>query len=138
MHRLYRLMEKWSLVLEIGATPPVDSWSLLQWIPERFMGYWRKRATEVGELMTELYTDVLHQVQDRREKGIHKSSLMDLVLDQQDKYQHQLAFLGGTLMEGGSDTSSSLILAIVQAMTEYPEVQKKYAYTVLLLPFAPN
>lgn len=28
-------------------------------------------------------------------------------------------------MEGGSDTSSSLILAIVQALIKYPEVQRK-------------
>lgn len=121
-------MEKWSLVLETGATPPVDSWTVLQWIPDRFMGYWRKRATEVGDLMTDLYTEVLHRVEDRRAKGIQLSSLMDLVLDQQEKHQfdeHQLAFLGGTLMEGGSDTSSSIILAILQAMTEYPEAQKK-------------
>ncbi|KAF2205971.1 m-hydroxybenzyl alcohol hydroxylase [Delitschia confertaspora ATCC 74209] len=128
MTRLYHLMEKWSIVLETGATPPVDSWTLLQWIPERFMGYWRKRAIEVGDLMTGLYTDALHRVEDRRAKGVRMQSLMDLVLDKQDKNQfseHQLAFLGGTLMEGGSDTSSSLILAFLQAMTEYPEVQKK-------------
>nr|AUZ97938.1 cytochrome P450 monooxygenase E [Aspergillus terreus] len=128
MTRLYSLMEKWSLVLETGATPPVDSWPLLQWIPERFMGYWRRRATEVGDLMTGLYTEVLHVIENRRKAGIYKDSLMDRVLDKKDKYrfdEHQLAFLGGTLMEGGSDTSSSLILAIVQAMTQYPEVQKK-------------
>ncbi|KAF2501077.1 cytochrome P450 [Lophium mytilinum] len=128
LNRLYRLMEKWSLVLETGATPPVDSWTILQLIPERFMGYWKKRATEVGDLMTGLYTEALHRVEDRRSKGVEMKSLMDLVLDQQEKNQfneHQLAYLGGTLMEGGSDTSSSIILAILQAMTEYPEVQKK-------------
>ena len=83
---------------------------------------------EVGDLMTSLYTEVLQRVYDRRNANIVKDSLMDRVLDQQDTNhftEHQLAFLGGTLMEGGSDTSSSLILAIIQAMTEYPEVQKQ-------------
>ena len=130
MTRLYNLMEKWSLVLELGATPPVDSWPLLQWIPERFMGNWRKRAVEVGDLMTDLYTEVLQRLYARRQKGVRMDTLMDRVLDQQDKNQfneHQLAFLGGTLMEGGSDTSSSLILAAIQAMVEYPEVQQRYA-----------
>ena len=92
------------------------------------MGNWRGRAEEVGELMTSLYTEVLQRVYDRRNDNIMKDSLMDRVLDQQDTNQfteHQLAFLGGTLMEGGSDTSSSLILAIIQAMTEYPEVQER-------------
>ncbi|MCJ1403644.1 hypothetical protein MMC11_006867 [Xylographa trunciseda] len=128
MKRLYFLMEKWSTVMETGATPPVDAFPLLKLIPQRFMGNWRSRAVEVGDLMTSLYTEVLQRVYDRRSLGIHKNSLMDRVLDQQEKNQfneHQLAFLGGTLMEGGSDTSSSLILAIVQAMTEYPEVQRR-------------
>lgn len=128
MTRLYALMEKWSLVLEIGATPPVDSWPLLRRIPQLFMGNYRKRALEVGDLMTSLYTQVLRRVQDRRRDGVNKNSLIDIVLDKQEKNQfseHQLAFFGGTLMEGGSDTSSSIILAILQAMTQYPEVQKK-------------
>jgi cytochrome P450 family 619 len=121
-------MEKWSLVLETGATPPVDSWPILKWIPEKFMGNWRKRAIECGDLMTDLYSEVLDRVEQRRQAGIDKGSFMDAVLDKQEKNRfnkHQLAFLGGTLMEGGSDTSSSLILATLQAMTEYPEVQKR-------------
>ena len=128
MKRLYYLMEKWSLALETGATPPIDSFPLLKLIPQRFMGNWRGRAVECGDLMTSLYTDVLQRVYARRNANINKDSLMDRVLDQQDKNEfneHQLAFFGGTLMEGGSDTSSSLILAIIQAMTQYPEVQKR-------------
>lgn len=34
-------------------------------------------------------------------------------------------FMGGTLTEGGSDTSASIITAFVQAMIAYPEVQEK-------------
>lgn len=128
MKRLYHLTEKWSLVLETGATPPVDSFPLLQIIPQWLMGNWRSRAVEVHDLMASLYTEVLQRVYDRRDSGIMKNSLMDCVLDQQEKNhfnEHQLAFLGGTLMEGGSDTSSSLILAIIQAVTQYPEVQSR-------------
>jgi cytochrome P450 len=53
---------------------------------------------------------------------------MDRVLDAQGQTaltENELRFLGGVLMEGGSDTSSSLILTIIQAMTKYPEVQAK-------------
>lgn len=128
MKRLYYLMNKWSLALETGATPPIDSFPLLKLIPQRLMGNWRGRAVEVGDLMTSLYTEVLHRVYARRSANIQKDSFMDRVLDQQETNQfdeHQLAFLGGTLMEGGSDTSSSLILAILQAMTQYPEAQKR-------------
>ena len=131
MTRLYALMEKWSLVMELGATPPVDSFPLLKCIPQRLLGNWRTRAVEVGDMMKSLYTETLHRVEARREQGINRGSFMDRVLDQQDKNQlsrNELYFLGGVLMEGGSDTSSSLILAIVLAMMAFPHVQEKYSY----------
>jgi hypothetical protein len=128
MVRLFSLMEEWSEILEFGATPPVDSFPLLKLIPETFLNNWKSRAIRVGRLMTELYTEVLGQVSQRRMQGINKGSFMDRVLDQNEKNMlspRQLYFLGGVLMEGGSDTSSSLILAMVRAMIEFPEVQKK-------------
>jgi cytochrome P450 len=121
-------MEKWSLVLEVGATPPVDSFALLRLLPQRLLGNWRSRALEVEQLMKALYGDVLDKVRERRTAGIQRHSFMDSVLDSQEKLElseNQLMFLGGVLMEGGSDTSSSLILSLVQAMTKYPEVQAR-------------
>ena len=129
MARLYELMGKWSLVMEVGSTPAVDSFSLLRFIPQRLLGRWRDRALEVHNMMESLYTTVLDNVKERRRQGIKRDSFMDRVLDQQEKNHltdSQLLFLGGVLMEGGSDTSSSLILTIVQAMTKYPEVQARY------------
>ena len=129
MSRLYALMDKWSLVMELGATPPVDSFPLLKWIPQRLLGNWQKRATDVGQLMKSLYSDVLDQVEERRERGINIGSFIDRVLDQQETAQlsrNELHFLGGVLMEGGSDTSSSLILAIILAMMAYPHVQERW------------
>jgi cytochrome P450 len=59
---------------------------------------------------------------------------MDKVLDQVESEKeapgmtcsdHELWFLGGTVTEGGSDTSASIITAFVQAMVAYPDVQRK-------------
>ena len=78
--------------------------------------------------MQSLYLTVLDQVRDRRGRGIHRDSFMDRVLDRMEKTpltESQLRFLGGVLMEGGSDTSSSLILTIIQAMTKFPAVQAR-------------
>jgi len=36
-----------------------------------------------------------------------------------------MAYLAGTMLEGGSDTSSAIIIAFVHAMTKWPEVLKK-------------
>lgn len=121
-------MDKWSLVMELGATPQVDSFPLLKFIPQRFLGSWRSRAKDVGGLMISLYGQVLRDVEDRRERGINRDSFMDRILDGQEKNQlsrNELYFLGGVLMEGGSDTSSSLILAILMAMMAYPRVQER-------------
>ncbi|KAF7537126.1 hypothetical protein G7054_g3942 [Neopestalotiopsis clavispora] len=128
MTRLFSLMNEWSEILELGATPPVDSFPLLKLVPERLFGGWKSRAIRVGELMTGLYTEVLGQVEKRRENGLNRGSFMDRILDQNEKNAltpSQLYFLGGVLMEGGSDTSSSLILAMVRALIEFPEVQQK-------------
>lgn len=59
---------------------------------------------------------------------------MDRVLDQVENEKaapgmtysdHELWFLGGTLTEGGSDTSASIITAFVQAMMANQDVQRK-------------
>ncbi|KAI0110930.1 cytochrome P450 oxidoreductase [Nemania sp. FL0031] len=128
MIRLFSLMAEWSEILEFGATPPVDSFPFLKLVPERFLGRWMSRATRVGELMTGLYTEMLNQVQQRRQSGLDRGSFMDRVLDQNEKNglsPSRLQFLGGVLSEGGSDTSSSLILAMVRALIEFPDVQRK-------------
>ncbi|KAI3317331.1 cytochrome P450 [Xylariaceae sp. AK1471] len=127
MKRLYMLMESWSQLMETGNTPPVDIFPWLKAIPQQFFGNYKKRSLGVGKQMENLYEDVLQDVLKRRETR-NAGSFMDVVLDQQDKVQlprDQLRFIGGVLMEGGSDTSSSLILAIVQALILNPEVQEK-------------
>ncbi|KAF2999436.1 hypothetical protein E8E13_007651 [Curvularia kusanoi] len=128
MEKLFYLMEKWSLVLELGATPPVDDFALLKLLPEHIVGRWQTPAIEVRDLMTSLYKTVLDQVRERRSRGINRGSFMDGILDGLGKMpmdENELRFLGGVLMEGGSDTSSSLILTILQALTKFPRVQIK-------------
>lgn len=128
MTRLYELMEHWSKVMEIGATPPVDFFPWLKWIPERLLGSWVSRARQVSDEMHSLYRDTIESVAERRQTTGGRNSFMDRIFDRQDKLnlnKHQLYFLGGVAMEGGSDTSSAGILAFVKAMTCFPEVQKK-------------
>jgi len=106
----------------------VDLFPFLKLIPERFFGNYITRARGIGRQMESLYKDNLHKVEKRRESGQNLGSFMDRVLDDQGKNelsQHQLQFIGGVLMEGGSDTSSSLTLAIIQALVQNPEIQRK-------------
>ena len=122
-------MEEWSKVMETGATPPVDIFPALKWVPERLLGNWITRSRDVGKGMDRLYSRMVSHVRQRRARSRSRKSFIDAVLDQDDLARdltpNQLNFLGGVLMEGGSDTSSSIILAFVQAMHSFPHVQKK-------------
>ncbi|KAL4772057.1 cytochrome P450 [Aspergillus nidulans var. acristatus] len=128
MTQLYEMMENWSKVMEPGNTPPVDIYSLLHYIPQKLFGNWLSRAKGVRDEMRQLYGQYLDLVDSRRKKIGSTGSFMDTVLDQNEILgltRHQLYFLGGVLMEGGSDTSSSIILAFIHAMTKWPQVLKK-------------
>ncbi|KAJ5942585.1 hypothetical protein N7516_002753 [Penicillium verrucosum] len=128
MRRLYKLMEEWSEVMETGATPPVDLFPWLKLLPQWLFNNYINRAKSIGVQMETLYVHILNKVIKRREEGRNNGTFMDKVLDSQEKHNlpwHQLAFIGGVLMEGGSDTTSSLTLAIVQALIQNPDVQRK-------------
>jgi len=131
---LYDLMEIWSKVMETGATPPVDIYPFLHWVPQSTFLNWVDRATHVQKEMNHLYSDFLHDIRARRAKLGSRGAFMDRALDQAESEKHadgltysdhELYFMGGTLTEGGSDTTASIITAFVHAMTAYPDVQKK-------------
>lgn len=125
---LYELMEEWSKVMETGATPPVDILPILKWIPQRFFNNWITRSRNIGIAMDKLYGRLVSHVIQRRLKACSRRSFLDDVLDKQDKLRlnrNELNFLCGVLMEGGSDTTSSMILAFIHGMLKYPHVMTK-------------
>ncbi|KAE8337413.1 hypothetical protein BDV24DRAFT_154362 [Aspergillus arachidicola] len=128
MQRLYTLMEHWSEVMEIGSTPPVDIFPLLKLLPQKLLGGWWSRTTQVRDEMNSLYYDLVEHVRRRRTNCGGGTSFMDKLLDQSKDLgltDHQIAFLGGVALEGGSDTSSAVITSCIHAMVEWPEVQAK-------------
>ena len=136
MLELYDVMEKWSAVMETGATPPVDIFGFLKWVPESLFGNWKKRSRDVNKLMVDLYASMVRRVRKRREAGYRAASLLDDVFDAMTPGKskggetltlndNEINFLGGVLMEGGSDTSASILLAFIQAMIKYPHVQQR-------------
>ncbi|KAL7952661.1 cytochrome P450 [Trichoderma compactum] len=145
MRDLYNVMERWSAVMETGATPPVDIFPFLKMVPESWFGNWVQRALDVGTSMRTLYSTQKGLVLARRAGNLkgHANShannggaaaaerpttLMDEVLDQQDKLQltkHQQDFVGGVLMEGGSDTVSTMMLVVLQALCLNPDIVQR-------------
>lgn len=122
------LQENWSQLMEPGATPPVDIYPFLHYFPQKLFGNWVTRSRNVGDEMNSLYSSFLDRVEMRRKSYGSRNSFMDVVLDQNEKLgldRHQLYFLGGVLMEGGSDTSSSIIIAFIHAMIKFQDVLRK-------------
>lgn len=69
-------------MMEFGATPPVDIFPIIKWIPERFFGNWITRSRDVAKAMDKLYGRMVLHVMQRRLKSGSRGSFMDDVLDQ--------------------------------------------------------
>lgn len=128
MVELYDIMEQWSKVMEQGATPPVDILPIFKVLPESWFGNWITRSLDVGKRMKGLYSSMHQKVVIRRRVKGSCNSFIDQVLDQQQKLQltqNQLDFIGGVMMEGGSDTTSTMMLVFLQAMALNADVQRR-------------
>ncbi|KAF3941819.1 hypothetical protein ABW19_dt0208027 [Dactylella cylindrospora] len=122
-------MERWSTVMEPGNTPPVDIYPIFKYMPEKLFGNWITRASNVGRDMEKLYANMLSEYHRKKKNEANRhETFFDILLGEQEKTQeftaHELAFIGGVQLEGGSDTSASILTAFVQAMVQWPDVQR--------------
>ncbi|KAF3480833.1 cytochrome P450 2D18 [Arthroderma uncinatum] len=128
MRHLYTVLDGLSEIFEPGASPPIDIFPFLAWLPESLFSNWKSRARGVAQTMDLVYGPLVDRVIRRREKfesGRHDSYL-DMILDQQAKLQftrHEIDIMVGNLLEGGSDTTSTMTIAFIQAMALYPAAQ---------------
>lgn len=130
MKSLYQLMGEFVKIMELGAMPPVDVFPFLKWIPERWLGNWVTRASNVGRQMDSVYHGLADMAIKRREQQGGGQSIIDRILDRQEAEKlrftrHQLDFLGGVAMEGGSETTAATVLSVIKALTCHPDVQRK-------------
>lgn len=114
--------------MEVGAAPPVDFFPWMKYLPESWLGSWIEKARNVGDSQESFYNRRADEVIERRRIGHQMNSLMDNVLDNREKNNlnsRQIAFLGGVLLEGGSETTVSVLLTILKALMKYPHVQER-------------
>ncbi|KIW98747.1 uncharacterized protein Z519_00410 [Cladophialophora bantiana CBS 173.52] len=126
--KLNEIVELWARINEFGATPPVDLFPFLKWIPERFLGNWLTRSKVVHDEVHSLYGGLLKAVETRRAMTGSVYCIADRILDQSEKSgltNHNVMLLAGVTLKGGSDTTASTLASFVQAMLAFPEVQKK-------------
>ncbi|KAJ8078324.1 hypothetical protein PM082_000531 [Marasmius tenuissimus] len=114
---------------EPGATPPLDFFPFLQYIPEwTGLAGWKKRVRECRQHQRDLFFGLLDETMGRMKRGEENGCHMEEVIRRQKELQldrEMMAYLGGTLLEGGSDTSSGFLESVVLFMVAFPEVQKK-------------
>ncbi|KAG7451082.1 cytochrome P450 [Guyanagaster necrorhizus] len=113
----------WELVLEPGAHPPVDLLPFLRHLP----GAWKDLCKEARQLQRNLYFGLLDECQARLQNGQANGCFMEKVLQNQELgLNRELAgYLGGVLIEGGSDTTSSLLQSLILALMAFLEAQRK-------------
>ncbi|CEL01369.1 hypothetical protein ASPCAL00953 [Aspergillus calidoustus] len=127
--RLYHVQDQFTAILETGATPPVDVVPFLKRLPD-FVSPWRRWARQIRKEQRELYFELLQDAKDRRARGVRRNCFMDQLLDESFRAKYELddehiAYIGGVLMEGGSDTTASTLLSFLLAMVKYPRVFRK-------------
>lgn len=123
--------------MELGAAPPVDEWpfSLLRYTPAR-IAYWKRRAIAHGLKMDALWAKLYNEYLERRRHSPTGRCLFDKFMpdnpgESNDTFVgwkaglHSLHFLGGEILEGGADTTSSSLISFIMAIACNPEVQKK-------------
>lgn len=129
VQRLYHVQDQFTAILETGATPPVDFFPWLKLLPTA-LAPWRKWALDIREEQRKLYFELLQGSKDRVAKGEQRNCFIDNMLKEGAGTKNSLddehiAYVGGVLMEGGSDTTASTLLAFLVAMVKYPRVLKR-------------
>ncbi|KAJ7805424.1 cytochrome P450 [Mycena olivaceomarginata] len=117
----------WSALLEPGAVPPIDAIPILKLIPERW-AKWKRECKRVSDLQRARYFGLVEETRERMRRNQHNGSFMEEVLERQVELgmdDEMTSWFGGTLLEGGTDTTSSYIQSLVLALVAYPEAQKK-------------
>lgn len=127
MHRTFDTLEHFLGILQPGATPPVDVFPWLKYVPEGLLGNWISRAKHVRRIMLATHTANIDHVKDRRKRVGGRGSFIDRLLDDEklDFTDQGLGFLAGPTMEAGSDTTAAILVCFLQAMVKWPEFARR-------------
>lgn len=127
MQQLFDGFAEFAEVNQTGVAAILDSFPLLRSLPD-FLLPLRKTAKELHRREKELYLGHWLRVKEEVKEGTIRPCFCEEMADVQEAEgisDDQAAYIAGTLLEAGSDTTSSTLYAFVQAMLLYPEVQAK-------------
>ena len=97
---LYNVQERFTEILAPGATPPMDAFPFLKYLPD-LLSPWRPRAREIRKQQRDLYYNLLHETQQRIADGRSPDCLLKKVIKDQEKSgldEEHIVYTGGTLV----------------------------------------
>ena len=127
MQQLFNGFSEFADLNQTGAAAFIDFFPLLRHLPD-FVLPAQKKAKELHKKEKKLYLSHWLTAKKATQEGSIKPCFcvgMTKAQKGQEFSDDQAAYIAGTLLEAGSDTTSNTLYAFVQAMTLFPEVQKK-------------
>jgi cytochrome P450 len=129
--RFFHVQDEWAAMLSPGAIPPMEIFPWLAHVPDQLTPWkgWKARAEGLSQKQSVLYRDLMDVVRRKvHDGGKMPDSFAAGLLRTQEKDGYtdlELDYIGGFLMEGGADTTSSAFEVFLLAMVNYPLIQKK-------------
>ncbi|OAL39602.1 hypothetical protein AYO20_00999 [Fonsecaea nubica] len=127
LNQLFDVFNGWSEVSESASSQLADLYPILQKLPNFMLPSIRK-GKHVHQVGRELYTEHWLKAKQHLKDGTGLPCICnDLLLAQKSENlsDEAVGYIVGSLLEGGSDTTSSTMYGFVQAMMVFQDVQKK-------------
>ncbi|KAK7032159.1 hypothetical protein VNI00_013333 [Paramarasmius palmivorus] len=139
----FRIADGWNRALS-PTVPPVDLLPFLDYLPEK-IAWWNTLANDVRQMQRKLYFGLVDECEARMKRGENNGSFMENLLLRQKELgldrelvgyaiRHLSAqvsstlsyrYLGGVLLEGGTETTASFLRRLVLFLAAFPDAQRK-------------
>lgn len=123
---LYEVQDRWNEMIEPATAPPVEDFPILKYLPDSICT-WKRKVLAIRHGQKSLYFALLEETRQKVQEGKNDCFMAKLLAKQEEIQMddEHLAHLCGIFMEAGSDTTASVLLTFVLAMSSHPEVLKK-------------
>ncbi|KAK7707444.1 hypothetical protein SLS57_009314 [Botryosphaeria dothidea] len=123
---LYEVQDRWNEMIEPATAPPVEDFPILKYLPDSICT-WKRKVLAIRHGQKSLYFALLEETRQKVQEGKNDCFVAKLLAKQEEIQMddEHLAHLCGIFMEAGSDTTASVLLTFVLAMSSHPEVLKK-------------
>ncbi|KAI0465656.1 cytochrome P450 [Xylaria cf. heliscus] len=126
LEQLIHGFEKWSELAGSQTAALLDVFPIFRYLPDVFLSA-KRYAKKLHEKELDLYVGHYLTAKRQLKEGKAKPCACSDIVRAQDELKFSdgiAAYLSGTLLEAGSDTSASTLIGFIQALLIFPEVSK--------------